>query len=275
MSFSLSILGGDARLKYMSEYLQDFDKKEDFFDDCDILVCPVPFSKDKIHITGTDVRIDSLFEVPENRKLPKLIAGGNLPEEFQTAMQSRNVTVWDFMKDPLFVEENAKLTAEGLLKSIIEYTDFSIDHAKILISGYGRCGKHIAKKLTALGGSVSVYDNHPTAILGAKTAGYPFVDINYSESTISDFDMIINTVPVPIFKAPFLRKMNSHCVCFETASAPGGFDEDICQGLAINVIRCPGIPGKTSPKSAGISLAESLLRIAIPTLCSNYHIERI
>lgn len=87
----------------------------------------------------------------------------------------------------------------------------------------------------------------------------PFYDIHAWPFVHADFDLIINTIPSPVFKSCFLRHLKKDCVLFEVASRPGGFDEDMCRGLSLKLISCPGIPGKTAPKPAGEAIADAVL----------------
>lgn len=236
----------------------------DLLKDCDILIGPVPFTRDGINMFAADkFPKTAISDIIKHSEYPKVIIGGNIPKYLINGMSDFPVLFKDIMKDKVFVKKNCALTAEGLLKYVIENTFCSIENAKILIAGYGRCGRAIADKLSVLGGHISVYDNDSVQKEGAKNQGYSFCDINAYMDTPADFNFIINTVPSPVFKAPFLRKLNRNCVLFDIASAPGGFDSDVCQGLALRVIKCPGIPGKTAPLSSGIAQAESIFDFLI------------
>jgi len=238
--------------------IQICDSMWDLLKDCDILIGPVPFTRDGINIFSADkfpkTPVSDIINHPE---YPKIIIGGNIPKYLKNGMSDFPVLFLDITREKVFAEKNSMLTAEGLLKYIIENTLCSIESAKILITGYGQCGKAISRKLSALGGRVSVYDNDIRQKKAGEEQGYSFYDINLEDS-FADFDFIINTVPSPIFKAPFLRRLNRKCVLFDIASAPGGFDSDVCQGLALKVIKCPGIPGKTAPLTSGIHMADSI-----------------
>ena len=54
--------------------------------------------------------------------------------------------------DTIFVlcrtEENAIATAEGAIAQLICHSPYNIEGAKIIVTGYGYCGKAIAKKLS-------------------------------------------------------------------------------------------------------------------------------
>ena len=244
--------------------IQICDSIWDLLKDCDILIGPVPFTKDGINIFSADkfpkTAISDIINHPE---YPKIIFGGNIPKYLINGMSDFPVLFKDIMNDEAFAEKNSALTAEGLLKYIIENTFCSIENAKILITGYGRCGKTISHKLSALEGHISIYENNSIKMREAQEQGYSLFDINVYADTPADFDFIINTVPSPIFKAPFLRKLNRKCVLFDIASAPGGFDNDVCQGLALKVIQCPGIPGKTAPLNSGFNMADSIFEFLV------------
>lgn len=280
MSLIISILGGDIRLYYMAlrlsmrledvcipyqikcfcvtfpakTYLNHATHCNDLSEllyDCDILICPVPFRLEE----NIPFTIQDLMNAP----LPKLIAGGAIPKYFVDHFKETHL-IFDVMKDNDFLAVNSALTAEGLLKDIIEKTNFSIEHAKILIAGYGRCGSQMAKKLDALGGKIFFFDKNHDKISAGMNAHYTFYDLTKTPFGFEDFDIIINTIPSPVFKAPFLRALKQDCVLFETASSPGGFDDDICHGLALKKFDCPQIPGKTAPKSAGFALADCIFQ---------------
>lgn len=207
-------------------------------DDCDILICPVPFS-------------DELVNLP----LPKIVIGGNIGQDILHNPLYNQTTFYDYMKDSHFLRTNSDLTAEGLLKYIIENTDSSISDSKILITGLGQCGNAIAKKLSLLGGTISFYDKDTKKISDGILSGFKFFDISAPDN-YPDFHIVVNTIPSPIFKAPFLRRFRNNTVFFDIASAPGGFDDTVIMGLNINLIKCPKIPGKTAPQSAGTAISE-------------------
>lgn len=276
MSLCIAIIGGDRRQFYMMEYLlccRQFPKLQfqtyhpDFpkghlnllkklypgqIHSCDSMdeallntsacVLPVPFKQKE----------PSFFA---SAPLPPLILGGAFtPKLFD---EEKHLVV-DLMQNKAFVHKNALLTAEGLLKYMIESSPLSLCHSNILICGYGNCGSIIAKNLAALHAHVSIYDHAQAACAQAEADGFSYYSILQENNTPANFDFVVNTVPQPIFKASFLRKLPAHCRLFDIAGGAGGFDTDICQGLSLHVMRCPGIPGKTAPYTSGRSIAHIL-----------------
>ncbi len=292
MAYHISIAGGDSRQFYMLHDLiihlssQDFFIKyyhpssipleykilensyshifkicqnpDDLFSDCQIFIGPTPFSKDKTTIFSPDselqIPLNTLFNLPKLR----YVFGGNLPDTLVKNLPAKTIT-FDFMKNDFFQSVNSELTAEGLLKNIISETPISLPNSKILISGYGNCGKAIADKLSALQAQITIYDYQKNKMDLAHNAGYQTMDLIQNSDSYLPFTSIINTVPSRIFDTSFLRKLKKSCVLFDIASAPGGFDENICKGLALRLVNCPGIPGATAPQTAGCAMSQSIL----------------
>ncbi len=290
MSYTISIIGTDPRLWYAGEKLlassgeislyhlsgQSCDPPKGSFlrsvagriSDCaspalmlqktDFLLCPVPFTKDRIHLNGTELSIKDFYSLLN--EYPADLSGGAIPCELSELLKKHNKRCIDFLKDEGFAEYNAGLTAEGLLRYLIEGTPGSIDGAKILLTGLGRCGRKIADKLQKLGAEIYFYDSSPEQISFGLSKGFLYYDLKHAaEITPSpSFDLLINTVPAPIFKGTFLRLLPESCACFDIASAPGGFDGDLTAGLGIHVTTVPSIPGRTAPKAAGLYMADYL-----------------
>ena len=293
MALNISIAGGDTRQFYMLHRLISKLNNKDYFikyyqpgsrplefqilqnayshtfavcsdmeellADCHIFLGPAPFSRDGIHLFSSDANIRiPLNEFRKCRNL-KYLFGGNIPKSVISEFSDNITEIYDFMKIEEFVQLNSELTAEGLLKDIIANTPVSINNSHILISGYGNCGKRIAEKLSALGGIIYIYDKFADVNLSAQEQGYTSINIHQEQSSLPSFDFVVNTVPALIYETPFLRKLRKSCVLFEVASSPGGFDENICQGLSLKLVSCPGIPGKTAPKTAGYAMADCIL----------------
>lgn len=234
------------------------------FEDCKMLICPVPFTRDGIQVYTEDTsETISIPDFMSHETLPEQIIGGGFPKYFIHSISQSSTKIYDIMKDDSFVAKNAELTGEGLLKYMIGNTPVTISHAHILIAGYGRCGKVIAEKLSVLEGNITILDHDDTAIRTASEKGYTVFDPKKFDGSPLPFDMIVNTIPTPVLKAPLLRKLKGSCRIFDIASSPGGFDEDVCKGLSLKVIKCPGIPGKTAPASAGYAIAECAERFFI------------
>lgn len=266
------LIGGDKRQYYCYEMLREQGHTVNTFlvpecspdsDSPDLLkkyltgskyiLCPIPFSRDSLTVntSSTDFQdklpIDLLLSlVNENHTL----IGGMLPQSVTEILTQNNITWFDLMKSQSLTYANAYLTAEGLIKDIIETTPFSITGSHILVLGYGNCGSAIAKSLRALGGHVTVYNRNKYYDCKAKSIGFKTLCRLPYGDYLSEYDIIINTIPDIIYKKEHLEFTKKSAHIFEVASAPGGFETDYIKEMKLSYKNCPGIPGKTSPMTA-------------------------
>ncbi len=88
----------------------------------------------------------------------QLVIGGNLD-----ALPA-HIRRLDLLKDPVYVAQNAAVTAEAALAILLEHLPCQLADAEILILGWGRIGKCLAQMLRALGGCVTVCARNPRDI---------------------------------------------------------------------------------------------------------------
>jgi len=256
----IAVLSGDKRQYYIAEYLNKngynaYIKTNFDFNDSDYIVCSTPLCKNKDYL---NCDFYSSFPMATFIKLitTQTVFGGNIPEKF---VYKSGGTFVDVLKSSNLVWENGILTAEGLIKDIIEHTDFSITHSNIFIMGFGNCGINIAKKLNALGGNITIYDHTKKHLDQAMAFGYDAIPYEEIVKLVEKFDIIINTVPSQELKQVHYEKISKNCVLFEIASPPYGLSKSIADKYHLSLFTCPGIPGKYSPKNAGELIAKFII----------------
>ena len=74
----------------------------------------------------------------------------------------------------------------------------------------------------------------------------------------SDHALVFNTVPTMIFGREQLSRFGKDTLFIDLASKPGGIDITSAQELGRKVIWALGLPGKTSPVTAGEIIAETI-----------------
>lgn len=257
----IAVLSGDKRQYYINQYLNQqgypaYLKSTMDFNNDEYIICSTPLCK-----KGKYVNCDfySSFPIETFLKLLKpnqTIFGGSIPKEIRN---SSNIKFIDVLDDENVVWNNAVLTAEGLVSYIIDNTDFTINNARILILGFGKCGINIARILDALSGKISIYDHTAIHLTQARAYGYEGIYYEDLVNYMNRFDIIINTVPKEIFKEIHYSKIKRSCSLFEIASSPYGFNEDFVNKYRLSLITCLGIPGVTAPKSAGELIAKSII----------------
>lgn len=87
-------------------------------------------------------------------------------------MERRDIHYLDFMKDEIVTEENAVATAEGVIAELVNHSPYNIEEAKIIVTGYGCCGRAVAARLKALGARVTVLARRREVRKLAKKDGF-------------------------------------------------------------------------------------------------------
>ena len=83
------------------------------------------------------------------------------------------------------------------------------------------------------------------------------------KDSLNNYEIIINTVPILIFKKEELEEVHPKTLIIDLASKPGGIDFDTAQKLGINTIHALSLPGKYSPQSAANFIEEAINRTII------------
>lgn len=270
---SVAVLGGDLRQYYLAKYMagmgHEVSSLREAISDCDWILGPMPFSRDgeRLYTAPTkpagiipgksaEIRPEesagiTLEELAALLRPGQTLVGGGIPEHFSAACAGKQVTVIDLMEDEALIRANAALTAEGLLSMLIAQTPFSLTDRRFLILGFGRCGQEIAWLLSGFSAALTAYDHDPKRIDLATLQGF-------STDLSLDYDVIINTIPAQVLTGQQLAQLPPHCMLFDIASAPFGFDLKTARELGLALIRCPGIPGAMMPQTAGELIGKSI-----------------
>ena len=176
-------------------------------------------------------------------KLPKdiTILGGNLtrPEfsEYHTV---------DFLKDPMYLAENAAITAHCAVKLAMANLPVTLQDCPVLVIGWGRIGKCLAYLLRQIGAKVTVAARKETDRAMLSSLGFGFVSTEDMDT--APYRVIFNTVP-----------------CMILPDTPGdALKIDLASSLGLgssDVIWARGLPNKDAPESSGALIARTAMRI--------------
>ena len=175
------------------------------------------------------------------------VIGGNLNSPLL-----RDYKTIDLLKDEAYLSENALITAECALSIAMQRCHHVMKATPILILGWGRIGKHLARLLKQMGASVTVAarkesDRGLLLSLGYKT-------VHPENAKLSNYRIIFNTVPTPVISEAQPAICREDCLKIDLASVKGIPGDD--------VIWARGLPGKDVPESAGMLMAQSALRLS-------------
>lgn len=286
MNKNFAIIGGDFRLInlakmiskdtkvyiYGQEKYEDFLIKEKNLNICNsleeaiknskIVISSIPFSKDGIDIyapfSNNSIRINDLVEFLDD----KIFFAGSIQEYFyQLVIDNKNLQVVDLMQEEDLTVLNTIATAEGTISEIIENTDINIHGSKILVLGFGRVAKVLAKKLLALDAKVTCAARKDKDFAWMEALGLEQTNINNLGENLGQYNVIINTVPKLILDENRLQYVKKDILLIDLASKPGGIDQNVCKSLGLKSIWALAIPGKVAPVTSAIYIKNTIYKI--------------
>lgn len=250
------IIGEDKRTQNLREiYLNEsVDLSE-----ANVVICPIPFSKNGNIINNSNVYVDSLIESIKGTN--KILVSGAIRKDVMEKLKENNIDVIDLMNYEDFSIKNSAATSEGAIKKAIEMTDFTLNNSNILILGFGRIGKCLARNLSGFGANIYCEARKKRDIALIRTMGYNDVELKDIKSILPKMDIIFNTVPSIILDKEKIDLLKKSVCVIDLASAPGGVDFEYLYQKRINTSWYLAIPSKDSPYTAALYIKETLENI--------------
>ncbi|MDD6057728.1 MAG: dipicolinate synthase subunit DpsA [Clostridiales bacterium] len=235
---------------------EQMEKLKGFLAEADMLILPIPVSKVPDQKRLNDILNKSLMQ-------GTLVLGGCFTPEQKAFFEGRDIHFLDFMEDTVVTEENAVATAEGVIAELVNNSPYNIDEAKILVTGYGCCGRAIAVRLKGLGARVTVLARRREARKEAKKDGFYAVDFAFGPEEAMGAAMLVNTVPAPVVTRAMIQELPRDAYILDIASMPGGCDFACAKECGIRADLVLGIPGKYAPKESAHILERAIDRFAL------------
>lgn len=283
MSKKFAIIGGDLRLTKLAQILAKEEKQiyifgmekeqelenvpnikvsknlEQALENVDIVISAIPFSRDGVLVntplSENTIKINDLMNLIKN----KILIAGTISNEIYK--KYRDVKIIDIMKNEKLAILNTIATAEGTIKEIIANTQINIHGSKIMILGFGRVGKTLAKKLDGLSAKITILSKEDEELAWAEAYGYQNIQLNKIENSIKNYDIIINTIPHIVLQGEILEKVNTNTLLLDLASGDGGINKKEAQKNNLKLIAALGLPGKTAPVTTARILKETIYEI--------------
>lgn len=191
----------------------------------------------------------------------QIVCAGRVDAGLNELAACSGAKLYDYFAREELTIANAASTAEGALQIIMEETARTILGARCLIIGYGRIGKLLAHRLSSIGADVTVAARKYSDFAWIKAFGYSMENSEKLDGKLSNYDVIINTVPTKILDESKLVQLSKHCVCLDLASKPGGIDFQAASRLGIHAVWALSLPGEVAPETAGMCIKETIYNI--------------
>ena len=267
MSTNFAIIGGDLRIIKLAKMLADegnmiytfgLEKAEELKEheniifteklskaipeDVEVVIGPIPFSSNGVNINAPFSKEEiSIRELVHYLNAKILIAGSIMPEVYNMA-NDEYVEIIDIMKREELAVLNTISTAEGTIEIAIANTNKIIHGSKVLILGFGRIGKVLARKMAGLSAKVTCAARKDEDLAWIRAYGHNETNINTLGENLGEFDIIINTVPHLILNKERLQYVKDDCLLIDLASNPGGIDKKEVKERNLKLIWALALP---------------------------------
>ncbi|MBQ7751394.1 MAG: dipicolinate synthase subunit DpsA [Clostridia bacterium] len=278
MKKSLFILGGDLRQETVKNLLEkeDFDVTAlglsegkiplDKLKKADIIIFPVPTSSDGVTLNAPISKTKTaLFDIIGKIDKNCLVLGAKMPLDAEKMLQGKGIRYIDYFNREELIIKNAIPTAEGVIEIALSEMPITIFGSRVLVIGYGRVGKVIAEKFKLLGSDVTVSARKLEDFAWIEEKSLKSVHTKALTNAVSEFDLIINTVPARVLDGETLKNIRCDTLILDVASKPGGVDFEMAKKLKKNVIWALSLPGKTAPITSGKIIKETIMNILSET----------
>ncbi len=283
MEKSITVVGGDLRIVKLIEmldkdgykvYTYALENSEDLLNldsvemcptlkeavkNSKVVVGPVPLSSDKKRLSTpfgrNTVELEEFVDVLKGKYL---IAGNiGIKEE----LDANNIQFTDLLKREEFSVLNTIATAEGTIQIAMEETQRTVHGSNVLVMGFGRIGKVLAKMLAGIGAKVYCEARKDEDISWIKAYGYNPIHLNNLDENLGKFDIIINTIPFQLLVKDRLDLIKKEAIIIDLASNPGGIDRKAAREKGLKVIWALSLPAKVAPLTSAEFIKETLYHV--------------
>jgi len=231
MEKSITVIGGDLRIVKLIEMLDKDGYKvytyalenseellsmdgvemcptlEEAVSKSKVVVGPVPLSSDRRRLSAPFGRNNVELEDFIPALKGKYLIAGNIGIKEQ--LESNNVQCTDLLKREEFSVLNTIATAEGTIQIAMEETQRTLHASNVLIMGFCRIGKVLAKMLDGIGAKVYCEARKNEDISWIKAYGYEPVRLKKMKEQLNQFDIIMNTIPALVLGKEELTKITT------------------------------------------------------------------
>lgn len=219
----------------------------------DNIVFAMPFQNDSEKVISTF----SLEQIEFKEIIPLLknknIFAGNLSEETINILEKQNTTIYNLNENNEIKISNALITAEAAIGIIAADSNKTINGMEILVLGFGRLGKMVAKSFSSLNAKVTVEARKDSDLAWINAYGYNALNLENLTENIHKYDIIINTVPFMLLDKERIEKLKKDVFVLDLADERG-IDTKEARKRNIKNLWALSLPAKNAPYSYAESI---------------------
>jgi dipicolinate synthase subunit A len=187
---------------------------------------------------------------------------GRVTPEINEAAEAASVFVHEYDPDRELMLLRTPAIVEGALQLAIENTDVTINHAEVVVVGFGNIGQVLARTLRALGARVHVAARNPVQRAGAYADGLTPLSLDELPELAASLDMVFSTVPARVVDREVLERLPRGALVLDIAPPPDHADLELAEQLGHRAVWARGL-GKRAPTTVGASQWSGLRRYII------------
>lgn len=219
----------------------------------DNIIFAMPFQNDSEKVISTF----SLEQIEFKEIIPLLknknIFAGNLSEETIDILEKQNTTIYNLNENNEIKISNALITAEAAIGIIAADSNKTINGMEILVLGFGRLGKMVAKSFSSLNAKVTVEARKDADLAWINAYGYNALNLENLTENIHKYDIIINTVPFMLLDKERIEKLKKDVFVLDLADERG-IDTKEARKRNIKNLWALSLPAKNAPYSYAESI---------------------
>ena len=224
-----------------------------------VVVGPIPLSSDRRRLSSPFGRNSVELNDFVTALKGKYLIAGNIG--IKDELDNNGIQSIDLLKREEFSVLNTIATAEGTIQIAMEETQRTVHGSNVLVMGFGRIGKVLAKMLDGIGAKVYCEARKNEDISWIKAYGYNPIHLNDLNEYLDKFDIIINTIPFQILDTERLDLVKQDVVIVDLASNPGGVDRKAAREKGLKVIWALSLPAKVAPLTSAEFIKETLYHV--------------
>ncbi len=238
---SIETYGAGGRIRYAAKFCaEDISLQKRH-----LILLPIPTTKDKKHINGTEIPLDETLAAA---RADTVVVGYGLPIWYRARVREAGAVLLDLSADEAFLTENAYITALGMLGRLLSDGVGTPTDTSFAIVGYGRIGKELLRLLLFLGARVRVYTSTEKTHIALGESGVDSCLVGGNDGCVCDFSgiqVLINTAPTDVLALLGIDRLPDGITAYELASGDNFGSQE--------VTRLPSLPEVMFPMSAGYS----------------------
>ncbi len=206
--------------------------------------------------------VDASFFAPMHPRAQVFLGIAN--ERIKAAAAAARITLHEYDSDVRLMLLRGPAIVEGILKVLIENTDFTIQRAEIGVVGHGTIAALLTRTLLLLGARVNVFARNPVQRAAASAVGATSWPLELLSELAPKLQIIVSLVPANVVSQPILERLPRGTLVVDVAAPPGGVDLAAASELGLRAVWARGL-GSRAPVSVGASqwvgLKERILAI--------------